>query len=61
MIVFPKAIYWNKIQACTQKSDEPVYDYYNQLQIVFNKNSGLPLDVESTLVGFNSMFISGLS
>ena len=26
---FPKPIDWNKIQACTQKSDESVHVYYN--------------------------------
>lgn len=44
---FPKAFDWNKIQACTQKPDLPVHDYYNQLKIVFIENSGVLLDVES--------------
>ena len=26
---FPKTVDWNKIQACTQKSDEHVHNYYN--------------------------------
>ena len=59
-VAFSKPIGGNKIQACTQKSDEPVHDYYNWLQIVPKENSALPSDVESTQVVFNSMFINGL-
>lgn len=33
---FPKSAEWNKIPACSQKSDEAVHDYYDCLQIVFN-------------------------
>lgn len=40
---FPKPVNWNKIQACTQKSDEPVGENYNQFQIVFKENAGLLL------------------
>lgn len=59
-VVFPKTVDWNKIQACSQKSDEPVNDYYNQRQIVFKESSCLSSDVDSTQVAFNSMFINGL-
>lgn len=42
---FPKPVDWNKIQFCNisyiQKSDEPVHDYYDRLQIAFKENSGL--------------------
>ena len=38
---FSKPVDWKTIQAFTQKSDEPVHDYYNQFQIVFKENSGL--------------------
>lgn len=42
---FPKPVDWNKIQFCNisyiQKSDEPVHDYYDRLQIFFKENSGL--------------------
>ena len=59
--VSPKPVDWNKTQVYTQKSDETVHDYYNQLQVIFKENSGLPLDVDSTQVVFNSMFINGLN
>lgn len=38
-----------------------MYDYYSLLQIVFKENSGFLMDVESTQVAFNSMFIKGLN
>lgn len=38
-----------------------MHDYYSWLQVVFQENSGLPMDVESTQVAFNSMFINGLN
>lgn len=37
------------------------HDYYSQFQIVFKENSGLRLDVESTRLAFNSMFINRLN
>ena len=37
-----------KLRPCSQKSDEPVDDYYNQLQVVFKENSGFPPDDGST-------------
>lgn len=37
-----------------------VHDYYSRLQIVFKENSGLPIDVESIQLAFNSIFINGL-
>ena len=52
---------WKRIQACTQKSYEPVHDYYIQLQVDFKENSGLPLDADSTWVALNVMFINGLN
>ena len=58
---FPKPVDWNRIQACTQKSDETVHDCYSWLQIIFKENSDFPSDVDSTQVGFSSMFISGLN
>lgn len=58
---FPKAIDWNKIQACTQKPNEFVHNYYNRLQTVFKENPGIPLSEDSTKVGFNSVFVSGLN
>ena len=30
---FPKPVDWNKLQACIQKSEETVHNYYNRLQI----------------------------
>ena len=38
---------------------ETMHDYYNHIQIVFKENSGLLIDVESTQIAFNSMFIKG--
>ena len=38
-------VYFNKIQAYAQKSEETVYKYYNQLHIIFKENSGLSSDV----------------
>ena len=38
-----------------------MHDYYSRLQIIFKENSGLPMDVESTWVAFNSMFINELN
>ena len=32
-----------------------------RLQIVFKENSGLPSDIDSSQVAFNSMFINGLN
>ena len=58
---FPKPVDWNKIHACTQKSDNPVHDYYNQLQIVLKENSNLLSDVDSIWVSVISMFINGLN
>lgn len=55
------AAFPNKIQACTQKPDEPVHDYYNQLQIIFKENSYLTVHAESTQVAFHFMFISKLT
>lgn len=52
---------WNKIQAHTQKSDETVHDYYNQLHIIFKENSDILLDVDFTQVAFNTMFVNGLN
>lgn len=46
-VAFSKPIGGNKIQACTEKSDEPVHDYYDQHCVVFKENSGLT-DVDST-------------
>lgn len=57
---FPKTC-WFKIQACTQKPREPVRDDYHQLQIIFKENSGLPMDVESIQVAFNSVFRNRLN
>lgn len=57
---FPKRVDQNKIQACIQKSDEPVHNYYNQLQIL-KENSGLPSNVDSTWGVFYFMFIYGLN
>lgn len=54
--IFPKVIDWNKIHTWTQKLDKPVYDCYNKFQIVFKEKSGLPLDVDSIQMAFNSMF-----
>lgn len=53
---FPKSFDWNKIQACTQKSDESVHEYYNWFQIIFKEKSDLPSDVDSTQVAFNSVY-----
>lgn len=41
--------------------NEPVHEYYCWFQIMFKKNSGLPMDVESTHVAFNSGFINELN
>ena len=60
-VAFLRPIDWNKIQASTQKSDEPFHGYYNQLQIFFKENSHLPSDVESTWVAFNSMLVNILN
>lgn len=59
--VSPKPADWNKIQAHTQKSDETVHDYYNQLHIIFKENSDIPLDIDFTQVDFNTMFTNGLN
>lgn len=34
-VAFSKTADWKKIQTCTQKSHEPVHDYYSQIQIDF--------------------------
>ena len=52
-MAFSKPVDWNRIQACTQKSDNPIHDYYNQLQIVLKENSTLLSDVDSTWVSIN--------
>ena len=36
-------------------------DDYHQLQIIFKENSGLPMDVESIQVAFNSVFRNRLN
>lgn len=56
MIGFFKSVDGNKIQA-----DEPVHEYYDGLQIVFNENSDIPSDVHSTWVVLHSMFINRLN
>ena len=56
-----KLVDGNKIQTCTQKSDEPAQGYYNQLDSLFKENSGLPSEVDSVWVAFNSMLINGLN
>ena len=38
----PKPVDWNKILGLVPKSMMAVYGYYNQLQINFTENSGLP-------------------
>ena len=64
---FPKPADWNKIQACAkhktkQKLDEKlVDDFHSWLQIVLKEYSGLPPDLGSTRVAFNSMFINRLN
>lgn len=60
---FPKPGVWYtpQIQACTQKPDESVHDYRSKLQTVFWENSGHPIDIQSTRVAFNSMFVSDLN
>lgn len=58
---FPKSVDWNKIQACTQKPAKSVHDYHSRLHSVFRENSGLPINVESSMVGFKSVFINGLN
>ena len=58
---FPKSVAGNKIQACTQKSDEPVHEYYNGLQIIFIENSDIPSDIHSAQVALKSMFINRLN
>ena len=60
-VVFPKPVDGNKIQVFTQKSDEPVHDYYNWLHIVFKENSGLPSDVETTEIPLISILTNGLN
>ena len=47
----------NKFQACRQKSDKPVHDYYSSFQIVLNENSDLPSDANSNQVDFNSVYL----
>jgi len=47
----------NKFQACRQKSDEPVHDYYDRFQIVLNDNSDLPSDANSNQVDFHSIYL----
>lgn len=60
-IAFPKPAASNRIQACSQKSDELVNNYYDWLQFVFKKDSGLPLPVGYTPLAFISMSINGLN
>jgi len=38
-VPFPKPAGQNKIQACTEKPDEPIHDYHIRLHIVFKENS----------------------
>ena len=49
---FPKPVDWNKIQACTPKSDKSLRDHYSQLQIILKEYSGLSADVDSTWGSF---------
>lgn len=58
---FPRFIDWSKIHTCSQSTDESVRDYYNRFQVVFKENSGLPSDIDSTCVSFNSLFVNGLN
>ena len=67
---FPEPDNWNKVQSSTQKSGEPVRDYYIDLSFVFffsavdfsivsKENYVLPSDTDSSQVAFNS--INGLN
>lgn len=59
---FPKPVDWNRIQTCTEKSDETVHDCCNWLQITFKENSGFlqmlipPRWVLTLLMGWTSTF-----
>lgn len=35
-----------------------MYDYFKQLQIVFKKSYGLPMDVKNIQVAFKSIFVN---
>ena len=54
-LAFPKPVDGDKIQACTQRTNEPMHDNYNRLKIVFKENFRCPSDTESTR-GFLTMF-----
>ena len=51
----------NDILICIGKFDDPTIDSYCQLWIVFKGNPGLPRDVDSTQLDFNSVFTNGLN
>lgn len=57
---FSNTVDYNKIQAYTQRSEDPVHEYYNQFQIVLKENSSLSSEVHATWVALNSMLINGL-
>lgn len=50
-----------KLTLCSHWPDESVHDYYNRFQVVFKENSGLPSDINTTRVIFNSLFVSELN
>lgn len=55
----PKPVDGNKIQARTQRTNEPVHDYFNKLEIAFKENSGCLLDTESTRAAVPTLLAPG--
>uniref|UniRef100_K7E0E8 Uncharacterized protein n=1 Tax=Monodelphis domestica TaxID=13616 RepID=K7E0E8_MONDO len=58
---FPKSVNWGKIQTCTQKEGESVFDFYNRFLDTFRANSGLSPDSPDTLITFNTLYVEGLN
>lgn len=58
---FPKRADWNKIYACVQEPNEPVYQYYIRFELVFKENSALPVSSVSYSPLFNSAFVGNLT
>ena len=52
----PKPVDGNKIQACTQRTNEHMHDYFNRLEIAFKENFRCPIDTESTTAAALTLF-----
>lgn len=61
---FPRRADWTKIDACTQKTNESVYDFYNRFKHVFEENFGFGtycISDSSVNSTFNYLFVKHLT